>query len=101
MIKNTVVETGLMMDCGVKKPKSCKELIVDLSAYYDGELQGEALEEVERHLANCDACKESMTGYNQISHALHGLVGKRDRRKSMVDEVMDRIKANKTDGLIS
>ena len=37
--------------------KACRRLFVDLSAYSDGELEGEAKTQVEQHLLDCEACR--------------------------------------------
>ncbi len=37
--------------------KACRQLFVDLSAYSDGELEGEARATIEQHLLVCEACR--------------------------------------------
>ena len=36
---------------------NCREVIRELSSYLDGDLGGEALEDLERHVKFCDDCR--------------------------------------------
>jgi anti-sigma factor RsiW len=36
---------------------ACRQYFVDLSAYSDGELEGDAKTAIERHLLDCEACR--------------------------------------------
>jgi predicted anti-sigma-YlaC factor YlaD len=41
-----------------------------LSAYYDGELHGERLRQVETHLASCTACRDELQALHRLSTVL-------------------------------
>ncbi|MGF1505656.1 MAG: anti-sigma factor family protein [Anaerolineae bacterium] len=42
-----------------------------LGAYYDGELSGRRLQQVEEHLATCEQCQEELDALSAISSWLH------------------------------
>ncbi|MGQ9675961.1 MAG: GerMN domain-containing protein [Chloroflexota bacterium] len=52
---------------------SCEELAEALSAYADGELEGAERVQLELHLAQCDACREQLEGYRQVTRQLQSL----------------------------
>ena len=42
-----------------------------LSAYFDGELKGRQLQQVEEHLAECEACQAELESLHGLSVMLH------------------------------
>ena len=53
--------------------KGCKTYAVDLSAYFDGELEGDAAERVRTHLGGCEDCREALARLGTLRTALHTL----------------------------
>ena len=49
----------------------CKQLAVDLSAYFDQELDEAETRAVESHLADCADCRESLEKMGRLRAALH------------------------------
>ncbi len=44
---------------------------VILSAYFDGELEGDTGKTVEHHVRECDRCRAKVSSYKQVGHILH------------------------------
>jgi anti-sigma factor RsiW len=63
---------------------ACERLAVDLSAYFDGELEGKALGVVEQHLSGCAACTEKLEKLKQLRAAMAGLSAPASRRGSVL-----------------
>ncbi len=49
---------------------TCQKLAVHLSAYYDKELEGLRLAEVEAHLHGCPTCQKKMNAYRALSQSV-------------------------------
>ncbi|HUT52326.1 MAG TPA: zf-HC2 domain-containing protein [bacterium] len=68
--------------------KECQDLTDRLSAYLDGDLAGDDLEEIIKHLDECGCCRECLGELRQVRDAL---------RKMKAPEVpaglTDRLKA--------
>ncbi|GIW97128.1 MAG: hypothetical protein KatS3mg111_4123 [Pirellulaceae bacterium] len=47
--------------------KDCAHIEPRLSAYYDGELDGESREQVAQHLEACESCREILSGYQKLT----------------------------------
>lgn len=45
---------------------SCAEVMVDLSAYLDGELSPERAGQLEAHVRDCQACAQFGAGFSQL-----------------------------------
>lgn len=71
--------------------KACKSYAVDLSAYFDGELEGDALERLEAHLAACTGCRETLRRLGTLRHALHALARPPRRRRSILEDLQARL----------
>ena len=41
----------------MSEPKGCQDLLSQLSAYLDGELEAALCAEIERHVAGCENCR--------------------------------------------
>ena len=71
---------------------NCGKFAVELSVYFDGELEGEAAEAMEGHLEVCPSCRASLEKMRRIRSAMHTAAkGPRTQRRSMVDEIMARL----------
>jgi len=101
MIKNLELDPNRMADSTTENSISCEERLVDLSAYYDGELDGDSHNEMEIHLNGCQACRETLSEMSRLSTALHSMVGNRGPQKSLLDEIMMRVKAEEDNKLLS
>lgn len=51
----------------------CPEYRVDLSAYFDGELDGESLLRMEQHLQQCEGCQASLAKLRKLRSAMSEL----------------------------
>ena len=90
-MKSTGAECDTAIVSGGKTPMTCEELSVELSAYYDGELQGVEKENVEQHLRSCKPCQDTLEKMGGISRALTGLAGRSGEKHSMLEEIMNRV----------
>lgn len=73
---------------------SCPEFSVDLSAYFDGELESEEIITIETHLKTCDGCQASLAQFNAIRKAMktrlaEGLKG----RKPIFEAIREQLEA--------
>ncbi len=50
--------------------KSCERIEPLLPAYAEGELPSGEMQEVDRHLAGCDACRDALADYTLLEEAL-------------------------------
>lgn len=71
---------------------------MELSAYFDGELEGDSLKEVEAHLTNCEECQQRLEKMKKISRAVSSLVDKRLENKSFVEEIMAKVEEEEAMG---
>lgn len=46
-------------------PKTCKEVLANISSYLDGELETTACEAIERHCLDCPSCAALVTGLRE------------------------------------
>ncbi|MDH4225279.1 MAG: zf-HC2 domain-containing protein [Deltaproteobacteria bacterium] len=51
----------------------CKQYAVDLSAYFDGELDADETRFLEAHLATCTDCRESLAKMDSIRSTLRAM----------------------------
>jgi hypothetical protein len=58
--EHMATRTGKTATKGSAVSKACRQLFADLSAYSDGELQGEAMATVEQHLLLCEQCRSRL-----------------------------------------
>lgn len=49
---------------------SCERWEPLLSRYIDGELEGEEVSSVEKHIESCTACREELASFRELSHML-------------------------------
>jgi anti-sigma factor RsiW len=70
--------------------KGCKSFAVDLSAYFDGELEGDSLRHMEAHLADCAGCRDTLKRFSKLRSALHALA-RPPRRGSILEDLQSRL----------
>lgn len=72
--------------------KACRQLFVDLSAYSDGELEGEAKAAIEQHLLACEACRLRLDQMIRMRYqALRALATPgQSRGRSVLDLLKDK-----------
>jgi len=71
--------------------KGCKTYAVDLSAYFDGELEGEAAERMKTHLGGCDGCREALDRLGKLRSALHSLARPSQPGRSILSDLKARM----------
>lgn len=92
--ENTEVETQGAPNAaraGGDMSKGCKRYAVDLSAYFDGELEGDALTDLERHLDRCEGCRDTLQRLRKLRNALHALARPPRRQHSILDDLKARM----------
>lgn len=65
--------------------KTCEQYSVDLSAYFDGELEGAEQDAVELHLKTCEACTRKLDNLKRLRRAMSALSTPIPRRGSVLD----------------
>lgn len=78
----------------VQAAKTCERFAVDLSAYFDGELDGAELVAVEQHLSGCGACTEKLEKLNKLRVAMTGLSLPASRRGSVLGLLRSELRGN-------
>ncbi|MCH7477076.1 MAG: zf-HC2 domain-containing protein [SAR324 cluster bacterium] len=78
-------EIGLMS-------RKCRNFSADLSAYFDGELEGKPLHLLESHLQDCDGCRGDLEKMGRIRSALFSLTGSPAEREPLVHRIMEKIR---------
>jgi anti-sigma factor RsiW len=71
--------------------KGCKAYAVELSAYFDGELEGRALQDIEAHLTGCDACRNTLDRLTRLRVALHAMTRPHRRHGSILEDLRARL----------
>lgn len=71
--------------------KGCAKYSLDLSAYFDGELEGEALTRLQEHLDECEACQAALDKFRRIREAMTQLARRPGGSKSILDAVRARL----------
>ena len=65
--------------------KTCEQLSMELSAYFDGELLGAERAEVELHLSECEACSAKLNQMKKLRQAMVGLSAAMPRGGSVLE----------------
>jgi anti-sigma factor RsiW len=65
--------------------KSCERLSMELSAYFDGELEGETHAAVEQHVGGCDVCGKKLAELRALRSAMTRLSVSMPRGGSVID----------------
>jgi len=71
--------------------KACKPYAVDLSAYFDGELEGDELKAMEAHLSECEGCRNTLARFGKMRSALHELARPPRKRQSILEDLKARL----------
>ena len=75
----------------------CKKYSVDLSAYFDGELEGEDLSRMETHLATCDNCRAGLDKLTLLRSAMTSISQSPVHRRSVLDDLKAKLKLGDKD----
>ena len=77
----------------------CKEFSVELSEYFDGELEPSAAESLEAHLNVCPGCQLELAKLKKLHNALHGLAAPNATgRRSILADLQAKLKEDDTPG---
>ena len=78
---------------------NCKDYTVDLSAYFDGELEGKAKDALEAHLNGCEGCRARLDNMSRLRVALSGLSRPGIKRTgSVMDMLKEKLAAEGAGG---
>ncbi len=69
----------------------CEKYSVELSAYFDGELEGEELTIMEGHLETCEGCRHSLGRLKKLHGALTSLSAPPLRQRSVLAEIKSKL----------
>ena len=76
----------------------CYIYAVDLSAYFDGELDGERMREIELHIHDCLGCRDTLAKMRLLSEALRAVSRVKIPGRPLVDKLLrelDRVDEEK------
>ena len=77
---------------GVRTMSSdCDTYSVDLSAYFDGELEDEEIIALETHLADCDHCRGQLEKMEKLHNVIADATTRSIKRRPLFQEIMERI----------
>jgi len=71
--------------------KGCKAYAVELSAYFDGELEADEQARLEAHLTECAGCRDTLQRLGKLRTALHALSRPPHRRGSILQDLQARL----------
>ena len=71
--------------------KGCKAYALELSAYFDDELEGDAHQRIEQHLAECSACRDTLRRLGRLREALHTLARPKSGQRSILQDLQERL----------
>ena len=71
--------------------KVCKPFSVDLSAYFDDELEGGELEAMEAHLSDCEGCQEGLKKLKRLRKALSTMRESPTHHRSVLDDLRAKL----------
>ena len=75
----------------IKMSKDCKPFSVELSAYFDDELEGEELEGMEAHLSDCEDCQEGLKKLKRLRKALSTMRESPTHHRSVLDDLRAKL----------
>ncbi len=87
-------ETMTTKRTAAQAAKTCERFAVDLSAYFDGELDGPELAAVEKHLGGCNACTEKLEKLKKLRAAMSGLSTPASRRSSVLNLLRSELRGD-------
>ena len=70
----------------------CRDFSTDLSAYFDGELEGKSLQLLETHLQDCGGCRGDLEKMGKIRSALFSMTSSPADREPLVHQIMEKIR---------
>jgi anti-sigma factor RsiW len=73
--------------------KTCEQLSMELSAYFDGELDGQERAAVELHLSECEICSAKLDQMKKLRRAMTGLSATMPRGGSVLDMLKAELRA--------
>lgn len=86
----------------VTRPRECREILQNISAYLDGELDTTACDEIEQHRQQCERCAAVVEGLRETIGLCRQAAGAelpesvRDRARAAVRELLDDATAPRT-----
>ena len=75
----------------IEMSKDCKPFSVELSAYFDDELEGEELERMEAHLSDCEGCQEGLKKLKRLRKALSTMRESPTHHRSVLDDLRAKL----------
>lgn len=72
--------------------RDCESFAVDLSAYFDDELDAKETALVEEHLSGCAACQGNLAKMRRLRDALHRSSGPAGPASRLVEDLMRALK---------
>ena len=72
--------------------RKCRDFSTDLSAYFDGELEGNSLQLLESHLQDCGGCQDDLEKMGKIRSALFSMTSSPADREPLVHQIMEKIR---------
>lgn len=70
----------------------CGKFVVNLSAYFDEELEDAAAEAMKRHLMTCEACRADLEKMGHIHELFAATVKMLPGRNTMVEDIFAKLK---------
>jgi anti-sigma factor RsiW len=95
MVLNWIAAMETKRQSAPAATKTCDQLSVDLSAYFDGELEGVAREQMEAHLRGCEACSHKLDSFTRLRVAMTGLSRSSKSHGSVVDALKAELRSAK------
>ncbi len=81
----------------IEMSKDCKPFSVELSAYFDDELEGEELEGLEAHLSDCEDCREGLKKLKRLRKALFTMRKTPTHHRSVLDDLKAKLALDNDD----
>lgn len=75
----------------IEMSKDCKPFSVELSAYFDNELEGEELKDMEAHLSDCEKCREGLEKLQRLRNALSTMRKTPIHHRSVLDDLRAKL----------
>ena len=79
--------------------KDCKPFSVELSAYFDDELEGVELEGMEAHLSECEYCQDGLKKLKKLRNALVTMRKSPIHHRSVLDDLKAKLALESDDDL--
>ena len=79
------------MEWRMAMDRRCEKYSVSLSAFFDGELAGSALKELEVHLAGCTRCSGDLKKFRKIRETLRSRPGGVGPARSVLQSLREKL----------